>query len=84
MGRWIQYELGRRLRKQELERQKDYTDEILDGIDDVFYVLDEEGNLQWWNESASEVARCSEADFEASHALDFFEGDDVDVVADGI
>lgn len=61
-----------------------YTDEILDGIDDVFYVLDEEGNLQWWNESASEVARCSEADFEASHALDFFEGDDVDVVADGI
>jgi len=28
-----------------------YTDDVLDALDDVFYVLDSNGNLQRWNES---------------------------------
>lgn len=39
---------GRELREREreLERYVEYTDDVLDAIDDVFYVADEEGYLQ--------------------------------------
>ncbi|ADB61096.1 putative GAF sensor protein [Haloterrigena turkmenica DSM 5511] len=50
-------EKDRRLREREarLERYTEYTDGILDAVDDVFYVVDETGDFQRWNETLNAV-----------------------------
>ncbi|WP_175416955.1 PAS domain-containing protein [Natrinema pallidum] len=49
---------------------------LADAIDDVFYVLDAEGNRQDWNERLPERAGYSNERIESMHALDFYEGPD--------
>ena len=61
-----------------LERHQRYTDDILDAIDDVFYVVDENGSLKRWNQSLSEVSGYTDEEISSMTAADFFEGDDGD------
>ncbi len=70
---WVSYELERRRREQRLERYKEYTDDILDAIDDVFYVLDEEGAVQRWNDSLSDVTGYTDAEIAEMYGPDFFD-----------
>ncbi|MFB6231227.1 MAG: PAS domain S-box protein [Salinibacter sp.] len=53
-----------------LERYRDYTDRLLDGIDDLFFVQDREGNLQRWNESFVEVTGYSDEELVTMNGLD--------------
>jgi len=53
-----------------LERYRDYTDRLLDGIDDLFFVQDREGNLQRWNESYVEVTGYSDEELASMNGLD--------------
>lgn len=61
-----------------LERHHQYTDDILDAIDDVFYVLDENGSLKRWNESLSEVSGYTDEEIPSMTTADFFGDDDRD------
>ncbi|MDS0476922.1 PAS domain S-box protein [Natrinema sp. 1APR25-10V2] len=73
-----------REREHRLKRYKEYTDKILDAIDDVFYLLDEDGDLQRWNESLSAVTGFSSTEIESMHALEFFGEADQETIAAAI
>jgi PAS domain S-box-containing protein len=58
---WVARDVTDRKRTQrELERRQAYTRQMLDGIDDVFYVLDTDGDLVDWNETLSAVTGYSD------------------------
>jgi len=67
-----------------LERHQQYTDDILDAINDVFYVLDENGSLERWNRSLSEVSGYTDEEIASMTAADFFTDDDRDAAAAAI
>ena len=73
-----------RRRERQLERHRAYTNDILNAIDDVFYVLDEDGSLRRWNDSLSDVTGYSDDEIEAMHTLEFFDEDDQPMIADSI
>ncbi|MDT3433741.1 PAS domain S-box protein [Haloarcula sp. 1CSR25-25] len=81
---WVSYELERQQREQRLERYKKYTDDMLDAIDDVFYVLDSEGRFRRWNESLLNVTGYSAADVSGTHGTEFFPTEHRDLVAAAI
>jgi PAS domain S-box-containing protein len=84
LSRWISYELEREDHERALEQYREYTDNVLDAIDDVFYVLDESGELRRWNESLTEVTGYPDEEIESMHALEFFDGSDRDEIAEAI
>ena len=59
-------------REQRLEEYKEYTEDILDAIDDVFYVFDDTGSIQRWNDSLVDVTGYTDEDIESMHGTDFF------------
>ncbi|HMB50554.1 MAG TPA: PAS domain S-box protein, partial [Natronoarchaeum rubrum] len=63
-------------RERDLERQTEYTDDVLDAVDDVFYVLDEDGRFQRWNESLTEVTGYSDSELESLRSPDLFRDED--------
>ncbi|WP_263784769.1 PAS domain S-box protein [Salinibacter grassmerensis] len=73
----------RETHQQDLADQKAFLEQILDTIDDVFYLLDEDGDLVLWNDSLSAVTGYTDAELETMTALDFF-GDDATRVHDAI
>ncbi|WP_118828552.1 PAS domain S-box protein [Salinibacter ruber] len=70
--------------RQDLADQKAFLDQVLDTIDDVFYLLDEQGDLLFWNRRVNEVTGYTDAELEAMTALDLFEGDDAARIRDAI
>jgi len=73
-----------REREQRLEEYREYTEEILDAVDDVFYVLDSDGAMQRWNETLSAVTGYTDEEIASMHATDFFADDDRERVVDAI
>ncbi|WP_459193234.1 sensor histidine kinase [Halosimplex sp. J119] len=73
-----------REREQRLKHYKQYTDDILDAIDDMFYVLDTDGSLQRWNQTLCDVTGYTDEDIESMHALDFFDEDDRTAIGEAI
>ncbi|WP_161991495.1 bacterio-opsin activator domain-containing protein [Natronorubrum aibiense] len=63
-----------------LERQLGHTNDVLDAIDDVFYVLDGDGNVQRWNERLPAMTGYSNDEIESMHVLEFYEGDDEELI----
>ena len=61
-----------------LERHQQYTDDVLDSIDDVFYVMNEAGALNRWNESLSDVTGYPDEEISSMAVADFFEDGDRD------
>ncbi|MCU4740419.1 ATP-binding protein [Natronoglomus mannanivorans] len=56
-----------------LDRHKRYTDHVLDAIHDIFYVLEEDGTLQRWNETLCEVTGYSDAEISSMETAEFFD-----------
>ncbi|ELY42853.1 PAS domain-containing protein [Natronorubrum tibetense] len=79
-------EQERQLREREarLERFKAYTDDILDAVDDVFYVVGEDGSFQRWNETLCAVTGYSDAEVDSMTPLDFFDGEDQQRIGNAI
>ncbi|QLK24456.2 PAS domain S-box protein [Natrinema zhouii] len=74
----------RRDKERRLERYEQFTNDVLDALDDVFYVLDEEGAFQRWNETLVEVSGYTDAEIESMHALDFFDEENRTAIRDSI
>jgi len=65
----------RKEQERALEQYSEYLDDVIDGIDDLFYVLDSDGTLRRWNESVADVTGYSLPEIASMDALDFFEED---------
>ncbi|MDS0475479.1 PAS domain S-box protein [Natrinema sp. 1APR25-10V2] len=79
-------ETERRLRDREaqLERYRTYTDEILNAVDDMFYVVDEAGRFQRWNETLTEVTGYADAEIESMRPTEFVVESDRERLENGI
>ncbi|MFC7134243.1 MULTISPECIES: PAS domain S-box protein [Salinibaculum] len=65
----------RRERERDLERYREYTDRMLDAIDDLFFIYDAEGTPQRWNESFADVTGYPDAEIPSLNAVDFVPDD---------
>ena len=71
-------------------RQKELTDErrfitrALNTLDDLFYVLDEDGYFQQWNERVPEVTGYTNSELDDMHAADVFPENERDKVIKAI
>ncbi|XGI84191.1 PAS domain S-box protein [Halorutilales archaeon Cl-col2-1] len=72
----------RKKREQELEDEKEYTDLILDAIEDTLYILDSDGYMKRWNQSFSEVTGYSDEEIGSMHATGFFPEEETENVLD--
>jgi PAS domain S-box-containing protein len=70
-------------REQELGRYREFTDSILDGIDDIFYVVDQDGTFLRWNDTLCEMTGYTDDEIGSMHPLEFFE-EDQEKIADGM
>ncbi|QSW97752.1 PAS domain S-box protein [Haloterrigena alkaliphila] len=79
-------ERERKLRERErrLEQYKEYVDAILDAIDDVFYVVGEDGSLRRWNRSVTEVTGYTDEEIDAIATTELFTADDQEAVVDAV
>ncbi|MCU4926750.1 ATP-binding protein [Halobacteria archaeon AArc-dxtr1] len=67
-----------------LERYQKYTNDMLNGIDDLFYVLDVSGSLQRWNETLCEVSGYSDVEIASMSAQDFFDEPSQQTIANAV
>ena len=71
-------------RNRELERYREYTDDVLNAIYDVFYVLETDGTLHRWNDSLCEVTGYDDSEIASMHAPEFFDESDQDRISAAI
>nr|WP_254531405.1 PAS domain S-box protein [Natrinema gelatinilyticum] len=76
----------RQLRENEarLEQYRSYTDEILNAVDDVFYVIDEAETFRRWNETLTDVTGYSDTEIESMKLREFVVEADRETLANGI
>ncbi|MBZ6496344.1 PAS domain S-box protein [Haloterrigena longa] len=67
-----------------LEHYREYTDDILNAVHDVFYVLDSDGTFQRWNETACEVTGYSDDEIASMTAVEFVDERNRAVIEDAI
>jgi len=67
-----------------LEQYREYTDRILDAIDDMFYVLDADGSVQRWNETVCEVTGYADEEIASMEASEVFDEDDRELISDAV
>ncbi|WP_455449108.1 PAS domain S-box protein [Natrinema thermotolerans] len=82
LARWVSGAFERREyvaaieeRERRLERTQAFTDDMLDAVDDVVYLLEEDGDLRRWNETLVDVTGYSDAEIAEMNALDFFDAE---------
>jgi PAS domain S-box-containing protein len=64
-----------------LRREKQFSDDILQGLPGVFFMYDAQGQLVRWNEQHERVLGYSAQELTGMHATDFFEEPDKELVA---
>ncbi len=74
----------RKERERRLREQRRFTEQALDALEDVFYVLDPDGSISQWNERVPEVTGYTEADLLGMQAIELFPEDERETVADGV
>jgi len=80
---WTQEDVtGQKERERELRTERRFIEQALDALDDLFYVLDEDGVIRRWNERVPEVTGYTESELAEMHAIDFFAEDDRQAIAD--
>ncbi len=67
-----------------LRRQQEFTDDLLDSIEDVVYVLDTDGDLRQWNRALGSVTGYGSETIASMNAADFFAGEDTERAAEAI
>jgi len=68
-------------RERERREQREFTQRVLDTIDDIVYVFDEDLNFTWWNDRATEVSGYTDEELEAEGPTAFFKGEDIERIA---
>jgi PAS domain S-box-containing protein len=73
-----------RKRTRELISEQQFTEQALNALDDLFYVLSEAGTLQRWNDRVPEVTGYTDNDLVEMDATELFAEDDREAIADAI
>ncbi len=68
----------------DLRAEKEFTDQLIDAIDDVLYLFGENGEFRRWNETLEEVTGYEPAELEQRHPTELFEDEHTDRIADAI
>jgi PAS domain S-box-containing protein len=71
-------------RERDLRAQKEYINDVLNSIDDLFYVIDGRGHFQRWNRSVRTVTGYSESEMETMDPVDLIVEEDRDEVVRAI
>ena len=74
----------RKERERELGAERQFIEQALDTLDDLFYVIDTDGTLQRWNQQALQVTGYTESELEDMPAVELFPEDDRERVAGSI
>jgi PAS domain S-box-containing protein len=74
----------RQRHREQLQRYREYTDDILDAIDDVFYVVADSGQFKRWNESLVEASGYSDEEIATMDPFEFVADADQLALAEGI
>ncbi|MFB6101535.1 MAG: PAS domain S-box protein [Haloplanus sp.] len=84
LARNVQVALDQLDQQEALKRQTEFTDDLLDALDDIVYVLDSTGGLRRWNEAFEAVTRYTGEELDSMHIGDFFAPDDAETVIQAV
>ena len=70
--------------QEELEAQREFIEDALDTLEDVFYVVDPDGALQQWNDTLQEVSGYTAGELQGKPVADFFVESDREEVIESI
>ncbi|WP_058993859.1 ATP-binding protein [Haloarcula sp. CBA1127] len=76
--------LSRLDRDRQLREEREFIDQALDTLDDLFYVIDTDGSLRRWNERIPEVTGYSNDEIDDMPVSEFFPGDEHETIAAAI
>jgi PAS domain S-box-containing protein len=62
--------------QQQLQKEKDLSDSIINSLPGIFYFYDHTGKFIRWNKQFETVSEYSGPEIASMHPIDFFEGDD--------
>jgi PAS domain S-box-containing protein len=68
----------------ELEAERQFIDDALDALQDVFYVITPDGKLKRWNDTLLEVSGYDESEVETMDVEEFFIDADADRISESI
>ena len=74
----------RKRREKALRRERDFVEQALNTLDDVFYVLDTDGTVRRWNDRLTEVTGRSDAEIDGIDATELFAPADRETVSRAI
>lgn len=74
----------RRRAEERVQREKRFSDTIIDTLPGIFYLFDEQGRFLRWNDNFERVSQYSAAEVAAMTPLDFFVGRGRDVIYERI
>jgi len=64
-----------------LRREREFVESTLDTLEDVFYIVDEDGAFVRWNDRLEKVSGYTDAQIGSMAVLDFFEGASAERIA---
>jgi len=67
-----------------LVEAKAFTENALNGIDDIFYSFDLNGRFLFWNKTFARASGYSDQELSSMSPADFFHGDDIQRIADAV
>ncbi len=73
-----------RQNRQELEREREFIDQALDSLNDVFYVVGADGSLRRWNDRLLQVTGYSAEEVDGMNVVELFPEDDQRRIPDAI
>ena len=74
----------RKQREQELNRERGFTETLVDTLDDMFFLVDADGNLVRWNDTVTAVLGYSDEALSSMSAFDLVPEEHHDDVTDAI
>ncbi|MGB9930657.1 PAS domain S-box protein [Haloarcula amylolytica] len=76
--------LDRLDRERQLREEREFIDQALDTLDDLFYVVGSAGNLRQWNARFPEVTGYSDAEIDDMAVHDFFPADERETIREAV
>ncbi len=74
----------RKLAQETLLRERDFSESAINSMPGTFYMIDDKGNFVRWNENLEKVTLYSGEEISRMHPLDFFGGEEKQIIADRI
>ncbi|MDS0220167.1 GAF domain-containing protein [Haloarcula sp. S1AR25-5A] len=76
--------LDRLDRERQLREEREFIDQALDTLDDLFYVLNADGSFRRWNRRLPEVTGYSDAEISNLEVCEFFPPEECDTIHEAI